>query len=200
MLLARPFVRFLGREVARRLVKDEAIKAAEPEQLESAVEQVLLDELEAEDRIDAEAREILKQYDEYMRRNNITYHQMFQRVKKKILDERKITPAASREGDMKLSREKIVELSHKISGKLPRLAGVRVMGGWNDVRLKIAQAITDLLAMEHKVDERARQMILSQKRNIVEGGEEWRILHRRYYEQEMARLGVDLRAPETPQV
>lgn len=199
MLLPRPFVRFLGREVARRLVRDEAVKTAEPETLELAVEQVLLEDLEAEDRIDEEVREILVQYDEYMRRNDLTYHQMFQRVKRKLLEERKIAPAASREGEMKLSREKIIELSHKISGKLPRLAGLRVLGGWNDVRLKIARELTDVLAMESKVDSRARQMIVSQKRAIVEGGEEWRILHRRYYEQEMARLGIDLRIPETPQ-
>ena len=35
------------------------------------------------------------------------------------------------------------------------------------------------------------------KRKIAEGSEEWQVMHRRYYEQEMARLGIDLRMPET---
>jgi hypothetical protein len=39
-------------------------------------------------------------------------------------------------------------------------------------------------------------MISKQQRNIVEGGQEWNVLHRRYYEQEMQRLGVNLSPAE----
>lgn len=196
MLLPRPFVLYASRELARRLSKD-ALDVRDPEPLESAIAEVILGALEEEDQINDEARELLNQYADFMRKNDVTYTDMFHKVKRKILEERKVTPAASREGGTKISREKIVELSHQISGKLPRLEGVRVLKGWNAVRLMIAQELTNILVIEDKVDQRARQMITSQQRRIIEGGEEWQVLHRRYYEQEMARLGIDLRTSET---
>jgi len=196
MLIPRPFIHYAARELARRLSKD-AIEARDKQELETAIDEVIAGALELEDEINAEARELLNQYSDFMRKNDVTYTDMFHKVKRKILEERKVSAAASRDGQTKISREKIVELSHQISGKLPRLSSVRVLKGWNDVRLLIARELTNILLMEEKVDQRARQMIASQKRTIVEGGEEWQILHRRYYEQEMARLGVDLRMPET---
>jgi hypothetical protein len=196
MLLPRPFVHFAARELARRLSKD-ALEVRDQHELVAAIDEVLVGALELEDEINAEARELLNQYADFMRKNDVTYTDMFHRVKRKILEERKVASIASRDGQSKISREKIVELSHTISGRLPRLEGVRVLKGWNAVRLLIAQELTNILVVEEKVDQRARQMIASQKRAIVEGGEEWQILHRRYYEQEMARLGIDLRMPET---
>ena len=180
----------------RRLSKD-ALEVRDKDELEAAIDDVILAALELEDEINDEARELLNQYSDFMRKNEVTYTDMFHRVKRKILEERKVASASSRQGDAKISREKIIELSHQISGKLPRLSGVRVLKGWNEVRLMIARELTNILVMEEKVDQRARQMIESQQRRIVEGGEEWQILHRRYYEQEMARLGVDMRMPET---
>lgn len=196
MLLPRPFVHYVARELARRLSKD-ALEVRDKHELETAIDEVITGSLELEDEINAEARELLNQYSDFMRKNEVTYTDMFHKVKRKILEERKVTAAASRDGQTKISREKIVELSHLISGKLPRLSGVRVLKSWNTVRLLIAQELTNILVMEEKVDQRARQMIESQQRKIIEGGEEWQILHRRYYEQEMAKLGVDMRMPET---
>ena len=196
MLLPRPFVHYVARELARRLSK-EALEVRDQQELENAIDDVILAALELEDEINDEARELLNQYSDFMRKNDVTYTDMFHRVKRKILEERKVAPAASRDGDAKVSREKIIELSHQISGKLPRLKGVRVLQPWNTVRLTIAREMTNILVMEEKVDQRARKTIESQQRKIVEGGEEWQILHRRYYEQEMARLGVDMRMPET---
>jgi hypothetical protein len=52
--------------------------------------------------------------------------------------------------------------------------------------------ITELLLTEDKVDRAARQKIRSQKREIPEGSEEWDILLRRYYQEELKKLGIDL--------
>jgi hypothetical protein len=62
----------------------------------------------------------------------------------------------------------------------------------NDVRLEIVKIITDLLGIEEKVDRAARAKIRSQKRDIPEGSEEWDLLHRRYYAEELKRFGIDL--------
>ena len=52
--------------------------------------------------------------------------------------------------------------------------------------------MTELLTAEEKVDRAARQKIRSQKREIPEGSEEWDLLHRRYYAEELKKLGIDL--------
>jgi hypothetical protein len=62
----------------------------------------------------------------------------------------------------------------------------------NDVRLELVKIITDLLQTEEKVDRAARTKIRTQKREISEGTEEWDLLHRRYYAEELKKLGIDL--------
>jgi len=52
--------------------------------------------------------------------------------------------------------------------------------------------MTELLMAEDKVDHAARQKIKSQKREIAEGSEEWDLLHRKYYSEELKKLGIDL--------
>jgi len=196
MLLPRPFIHYVAKELTRRLGKG-ACQFRDPDLVQQALDKIILDEIALEESINAEARELLNQYSDYMRQNQISYQEMFNRVKRNILEERKVTAAASRDGKTKVSRDKITELSHKVGQQLPRIDGVRVLKRWNDVRLEVARELTNILVMEQKVDDRARDMITSQKRDIVEGGQEWQVLHRRYYEQEMLRLGVDMRMPET---
>jgi uncharacterized protein len=62
----------------------------------------------------------------------------------------------------------------------------------NNVRLEIVRVMTDTLTAEERVDRTARQKIRSQKREIPEGTEEWDLLHRRYYSEELKKLGIDL--------
>ena len=60
------------------------------------------------------------------------------------------------------------------------------------MRLEIVKAMTELLSVEEKVDRAARTKIRSQKKEIPEGTEEWDLLHRRYYAEELKKLGIDL--------
>ena len=43
---------------------------------------------------------------------------------------------------------------------------------------------------EERIDVAARQKIESQKRTILEGSQEWDILYRKYYNEEVKKLGV----------
>jgi hypothetical protein len=52
--------------------------------------------------------------------------------------------------------------------------------------------MTDVLQVEEKVDRAARAKIKTQKREIAEGGEEYDILHKRYYAEELKKLGINL--------
>jgi uncharacterized protein len=64
----------------------------------------------------------------------------------------------------------------------------------NEIRLAIVKAISEILLMEEKAERAARDKIRSQKRDIPEGTEEWDLLHRRYYGEELKKLGIDVNA------
>jgi uncharacterized protein len=52
--------------------------------------------------------------------------------------------------------------------------------------------IHPVLQLEHRIDTAAREKIRTQKREIAEGGEEYDVLHRRYYAEELKKLGINL--------
>jgi hypothetical protein len=151
-------------------------------------------DLAVEDQLNDEVREVLSQYSEYMRREGVSYQDMFRRIKNTLITQRKVIRAAGRDsGDpMKLSRDKINDLSHKVVAALRKSRDFRLKRDPNDVRLELVKIITDLLQTEEKVDRAARTKIRTQKREISEGTEEWDLLHRRYYAEELKKLGIDL--------
>ena len=59
-------------------------------------------------------------------------------------------------------------------------------------RSEIVRLMTEVLMTEDKVDRAARNKIRTQKRDIPEGSEEWDILLRRYYAEELKKLGIDI--------
>ncbi len=199
MLIPPPFVEYLAIEVVKRLgAATCVIKRADL--VSRAFESIVLDELSLEDEINAEARALLSQYSEYMRHQDISYHEMFSRVKRKILAERNVVAAAADsrgQRTMKLSRDKVLEISHKMAAQLPRIQGTRLKKSWNGTRLEIQRHVTDILMLEERSDRLAKLKISSQKRDIPEGSEEWQVLHRNYYEDELKKLGVHLtQAPQ----
>jgi hypothetical protein len=58
------------------------------------------------------------------------------------------------------------------------------------IRQEIVTILTSLLKVEEQVDTEARAKIGSQKREILEGSEEWDILYRKYYSEGLKRLGI----------
>lgn len=193
MLLAREFIHYLARQMVRRLTP-RMIETTEPQVLADLIADVIIKELEVEDRLNDEVREILSQYADYMRREGISYQEMFRRIKNQLIAERKIVRASGRDtGDpMKLSRDKVIDISHKLMTALRKARNARMKVEQNEIRLEMVRAMMDLLALEEKVDRAARQKIRSQKREIPEGSEEWELLHRRYYAEELKKFGIDL--------
>ena len=83
-----------------------------------------------------------------------------------VSGKRKIVRASGRDtGDnMKLSRDKITEISHKIINDLKKSREVRLRKDTNEIRLAIVKAITEILVMEEKAERASRDKIRSQKR------------------------------------
>lgn len=89
---------------------------------------------------------------------------------------------------MRLSREKVNVLAHRLADKLASIDEIEFIEDRNTIRLAIVDALTKWLKKEEEVDQEARRKIESQKRNIPEGSAEWEILYRKYYEQEMRSI------------
>jgi hypothetical protein len=193
MLLAREFVAYLSRELVKKLTSG-AIETHNPQAVSELIAGIITEELAVEDRLNDEVRDILQQYSDYMRRENVSYQDMFRKIKNTMIAQRKVIRASGRDtGDhMKLSRDKINDMSHKIVVALRKARELRIKKDLNEVRLEIVRDITEVLTAEDKVDHAARQKIRSQKREIPEGSEEWDLLHRRYYSEELKKLGIDL--------
>ena len=194
MLLAREFVAYISRQLVKSLTPA-TIDTANPQFVAERIAEAITQELEVEDRLNDEVRDLLSQYSEYMRREGVSYQDMFRRIKNTLISQRKVIRASGRDtGDaMKLSRDKVTDISHKVVEMFRRSRELRLKDkDPNNVRLEIVRFMTELLVAEDKVDRAARQKIRSQKREIPEGTEEWDLLHRRYYSEELKKLGIDL--------
>jgi hypothetical protein len=91
---------------------------------------------------------------------------------------------------MRLSREKTVRLSHRIIDFLVSSPAVDFVEDRDTIRQETVTILTSLLKLEEQMDTEARTKISSQKKEILEGSEEWDILYRKYYADGLKRLGV----------
>ncbi len=91
---------------------------------------------------------------------------------------------------MRLSREKIVRISHQITDVLVSSDDVEFVEDRDTIRQQVVQILTATLHEEEKADLEVRKKITSQKKEILEGSEEWDVLYRKYYADELRRLGI----------
>jgi len=193
MLLAKEFVEYLGRQVAVRLASN-MIEISNRTAVGEMLVSIVMDEMMVEDKLNDEVRTILEEYSVYMANNAISYSEMFRRIKNQLVQQRKIVRAAGRDtGDpMRLSRDKVNEISHKLLTALKKSRECRIRRNENDLRLEIVRIISDILQNEDKADKAARAKIRTLKREVLDGTEEWDLLHKRYYADELRNYGIDL--------
>lgn len=91
---------------------------------------------------------------------------------------------------MRISREKIVRLSHKMTDVLVASNDVEFVEDRDTIRQNIVTILTNTLREEEKADVEVRKRITSQKKEILEGSEEWEVLYRKYYTDELRRMGI----------
>ncbi len=89
----------------------------------------------------------------------------------------------------RLSREKINYLSRQILNVLDKDDQVDFLDDPNEIRLVIVRSIEEEMRLYEAIDKKAIDKILSQKKAIDEGSREWEILYRKYYNDELAKLG-----------
>src|SRR5208282_5784009 len=192
MLLAHELIDYIAGQMVKKLTPL-WMETSNPASAAEFIAGIVDEDLAVEDQLNDEVRELLSQYSDYMRREGVSYQEMFRRIKNTLISQRKVIRAAGRDtGDnMKLSRDKINDISHKLVTSFRKAREFRLKKDPNDVRLEIVRSMTELLSVEEKVDRAARTKIRSQKKEIPEGSEEWDLLHRRYYAEELKKFGID---------
>ena len=91
---------------------------------------------------------------------------------------------------MRLSRDKINKLGDVVTDAVAVMPSVCFTQDRNTIRLEVRKILEELLMQEARIDQAARQKIESQRRTIIEGSEEWIILYRKYYNEEVKKLGL----------
>ena len=91
---------------------------------------------------------------------------------------------------MRISRDKLNKLAHTVADTLAEIAEVDFLEDRNTIRQEARKALEKLLLEETKIDAAARLKISSQRKIITEGSQEWDILYRKYYNDEVKKLGL----------
>ncbi len=91
---------------------------------------------------------------------------------------------------MRVSRDKLNKMAHMVADALAETPECDFLEDRNTIRQEARNALEKLLTDEMKVDQAARNKIASQRKIILEGSQEWDILYRKYYNEEVKRLGL----------
>lgn len=90
MKLTRSQIEWISFEIAKDLVKKDLVEVDNQDKLAEKIKNIITEDLMVEDKLNEEVREILSQYTDEMRRISIEYHEMFKKVKAKLVKERKL--------------------------------------------------------------------------------------------------------------
>jgi hypothetical protein len=91
---------------------------------------------------------------------------------------------------VRVNRDKANKVAHVVTDALAEMSEVDFLEDRNTIRLEVRKLLEELLNQEARIDQAARLKIESQKRTILEGSQEWDILYRKYYQEEVKKLGV----------
>jgi hypothetical protein len=90
MRLTKNQVEYISYRITKELHDKGLVDIDDPRRMVAAMITIITGELQVEDRLNDEVREILTQHSEEMRRTNVEYREMFKMIKKKLARERKI--------------------------------------------------------------------------------------------------------------
>ena len=91
---------------------------------------------------------------------------------------------------MRISPDKLNKLAHTVADTLAEIDEVGFFEDRNTIRQEARKALTELLTDEARIDTAARLKIANQRKIILEGSQEWEILYRKYYNEEVRKLGI----------
>jgi hypothetical protein len=90
MRLTKNQVEYIAYRITKELQDKGLVDIDVPKKMVQSLIDIVTGELQVEDRLNDEVREILTEHSEEMRRTNVEYREMFKMIKKKLARERKI--------------------------------------------------------------------------------------------------------------
>lgn len=90
MQFPREYVAYMAHQILKRLSAAGLIQYDQPEYVKEVMTQVFYQELSVEDRINDEVRERLQQIESEMKEAGASYEEMFKKVKRQLVRERKL--------------------------------------------------------------------------------------------------------------
>lgn len=90
MRLTKNQIEYISYRITKELQDKGFIDVDNPQTMVQSLIAIITGELQVEDKLNDEVREILTQHSEEMRRTNVEYREMFKMIKKKLARERKI--------------------------------------------------------------------------------------------------------------
>ena len=91
---------------------------------------------------------------------------------------------------MRISRDKLNKLAHTVADTLAEVDQVGFLEDRNTIRQEARKVLEGLLTEEARINTSARQKIATQRKIILEGSQGWDILYRKYYNEEVRKLGI----------
>ncbi len=91
---------------------------------------------------------------------------------------------------MRINPDKLNKLAHTVADTLAEVDEVGFLEDRNTIRQEARKALEELLGEEARIDSAARLKIANQRKIILEGSQEWEILYRKYYNDEVRKLGI----------
>lgn len=86
----REYVAYMAKQLLKRLSAAGLVQFDQPDYVTEVITQVMLDELGVEDRLNEDVRKILEQHQDEMKRVGASYEEMFKKVKRQLVRERKV--------------------------------------------------------------------------------------------------------------
>jgi hypothetical protein len=84
MRLSSHEIEYLARKIVKTLVAEEKIEVDSEARVVEGLGRVIAEELAVEDRLNDEVREVLSQHTQAMERSDVTYSDMFKKVKREL--------------------------------------------------------------------------------------------------------------------
>jgi len=90
MQFQREYVAYMAQQILKRLSAAGLVQYEQPDYVKEVMTQVLYQEISVEDRINDEVRQRLQQIESEMKQAGASYEEMFKKVKRQLVRERKL--------------------------------------------------------------------------------------------------------------
>ena len=90
MKLPMVLVEHISTQIVKGLIDEGLLEAEDPGEVSGEVGAAFADDLQVEDRLNEEVREILRTHSDEMTRRGVQYHDMFKMIKAELVRKRKL--------------------------------------------------------------------------------------------------------------